>query len=98
MARLHEWWNAKPCGSTPLGDRVKQERRRRQVSIQEMAVMVNCAESQITGLENRGVIPHVRILMGIAKVLHCTLDWMVGLEDDNQEIQAQIAASSHAKL
>jgi transcriptional regulator with XRE-family HTH domain len=70
-------------GSTPFGDRLKQERIRRGLSLQELADGAGIWVSQITGFENRGILPSVRSLIGIARTLECTIDWLCEpIEDD----------------
>lgn len=92
-------WQSKSQGSTPLGNRIKQERLRQKMSPDALAAYVGCAPSQITGAENRGVIPHIRILAAIAITLHCSLDWLCGIEDDpGQEILKQIGVHIGNKM
>lgn len=67
-------------GSTPLGDRLKQERLRRGFTINDFAAACGCGPSQITGMENRGVIPNLMTIVAMAQALHCSLDWLVGIE------------------
>jgi transcriptional regulator with XRE-family HTH domain len=71
----------KEKGSTPFGDRLKKERMRRGFTIQAFADRVGCHHCQITGAENRGVVPHFFTIVAMAQVLECSLDFLAGLED-----------------
>lgn len=75
-------WNTKKVGSTPLGDRLKQERiRRGYKSIKVFAHVVGVSHTQLSGIENRGRVPRVSSLIAICKVLDCSTDWLLGLEE-----------------
>jgi transcriptional regulator with XRE-family HTH domain len=70
----------KEDGATPFGDRLKKERLRRGFGLTEFAERVGCAVSQVTGAENRGVIPRLPIVIAMAQVLDCSIDYLAGLE------------------
>ncbi|MEM5429387.1 helix-turn-helix transcriptional regulator [Cupriavidus oxalaticus] len=68
-------------GSTPFGERVKQTRKARGMGLETFAQRVGIAVSQLTGYENRGVLPRLDIAIAMAQTLGCTLDWLVGLSE-----------------
>lgn len=70
----------KERGSTPLGDRLKQERLRRGFGLSEFARMIGISEFSITAIENRGAIPRLDTAVALAQVLDCSLDWLSGIE------------------
>lgn len=74
-------WGNRHNGTTPFGDRLKQERLRRDFSITLFEEKTGISGSQLTGYENRGVMPSVKNLVLIAQVLECSTDWLLGLED-----------------
>lgn len=71
----------KESGATPFGDRLKKERIRRGFKIWEFSSLVGCAESQVTGAENRGVMPRLDTVIAMAQVLECSIDYLCGLEN-----------------
>lgn len=71
----------KEVGVGTFGKRLKEERIRRGFGVRQFGDMVGCAHSQITGFENRGVMPRLDTLVSLATVLDCSIDWLVGLED-----------------
>lgn len=75
-------WAKTNKGSTILGDRLKQERIRRGFhSITAFADIVGVSHPQLSGIENRGQTPSVKTLIKIVRVLECSTDWLLGLED-----------------
>jgi transcriptional regulator with XRE-family HTH domain len=71
----------KEVGSTPFGARLKAERIRRGFQVRAFADLVGCCHTQITGAENRGVMPNFDTIIAIAQVLECSIDWLAGIED-----------------
>jgi transcriptional regulator with XRE-family HTH domain len=67
-------------GKTSFGDRLKQERLRRGFGLREFADLVGISHTQVTGTENRGVLPRLDTLIAMAEVLDCSLDFLAGLE------------------
>jgi len=70
-------------GLGKFGQRLKSARLERNLGVVELADLVGCACSQITGAENRGVVLHLDTLVAIAKALNCSMDYLCGLEDIN---------------
>ena len=68
-------------GSTPFGDRLKQARRERGFSATSFCKRVGIAQCMLGGYENRGVKPRFDVLIAMAQVLDCSLDWLCGLEN-----------------
>lgn len=74
-------WKCKENGATEFGDRLKKERKRRQIGLLQFAQLVGVSVTQIAAVENRGSMPHVNTLISISKVLDCSTDWLLGLEE-----------------
>lgn len=70
----------KTQGLTPLGDRLKQERKRRGFHVREFAVLCGVPVAAITGYENRGVKPSLDTLVAMCQVLDCPSDFLLGLD------------------
>jgi DNA-binding XRE family transcriptional regulator len=68
-------------GSGTFGRRLKDERFRRGFTLEEFAGAVGCAVCTVTAAENRNVMPRLRIVIEMAQVLNCSIDYLVGLED-----------------
>lgn len=68
-------------GNGEFGMRLKNERIRRKMGVAVFSGLVGVAQSQITGMENRGCYPRMDTAIAIARVLDCSLDWLFGLED-----------------
>lgn len=68
-------------GKGTFGQRLKQERIRRGFRLHVFADAVGVNATQITGYENRGVMPTFQSVIAIAQVLDCSIDWLAGLED-----------------
>jgi len=68
-------------GKGVLGMRLKAERIRRNLRLVDMVEETGIHIASLTGFENRGVIPELHNLIKLAVALHCSIDWLVGLED-----------------
>lgn len=68
-------------GFGKFGERLKAERVRRGFQVNEFAHKVGCSPSQVTGAENRGVMPNFLTVIAMAQVLECSIDYLAGLED-----------------
>jgi transcriptional regulator with XRE-family HTH domain len=75
------YWKSKSTGSTPLGDRLKQERLRRQFPLHVFCDKVGMSDCSLTAIENRGAMSSVKNLIAICQVLECSTDWLLGLEE-----------------
>ena len=67
-------------GTTPFGERLKQERLMRGFSLTKFAEAVGVSASQISGFENRGIVPCFKTVIAMAEVPDCSLDFLAGLE------------------
>jgi len=72
-------WKNKSTGSTPIGDRIKQERFRRDITLQELCDAAGICPATLTSIENRGGVPSLATLIKIAAALDCTLDFLAGV-------------------
>lgn len=77
--------NGKPFACKPglgeFGARLKAERIRRGWSVREFAAQVGVYPSSITAVESRGAMPKLAIVIEMAQVLECTIDWLAGVEE-----------------
>lgn len=73
----------KETGVGVFGERMKAERIRRNMTPSYLAAAANIHVSQVTGSENRGVMPMLKTAIRIAIVLDCTLDYLCGLENED---------------
>jgi transcriptional regulator with XRE-family HTH domain len=64
-----------------FGTRLKNERIRRGWQLRMFADFCDVNVSQILKYENHGTMPSLIVVMRIAKVLDCSIDWLVGMED-----------------
>lgn len=79
MTRKPYSQRGKERGSTPFGDRIKQERLRCGLTLHAFANKVGCDVSQVTAAENRGVTPHFWTVVAMAQVLDCSIDYLAGI-------------------
>jgi transcriptional regulator with XRE-family HTH domain len=71
---------AKKEGYGEFGKRLKDERIRMGYKISEFADAVGVNQTAISGYENRGCMPKFDIVIAMARVLDCSLDWLAGIE------------------
>jgi transcriptional regulator with XRE-family HTH domain len=64
-----------------FGKRLKDERIRLGFGVCEFANMVGVDKSEISRAENNGRVPGLHIVAAMAKTLHCSIDYLAGLED-----------------
>jgi transcriptional regulator with XRE-family HTH domain len=76
LRKVPHRWKSRP-GSTPMGARLKTARMEAGYTVRAFAETIGCAESSITGLENRGVKCDLDILCAMCDVLSITLDYLV---------------------
>jgi transcriptional regulator with XRE-family HTH domain len=71
-----------------LGDRVRRRREELGMSQQDLAEKTGILQTLISRLE-RGVNtnPHTDVLLRLARALRCSVDWLIGLyeEDANSD-------------
>jgi transcriptional regulator with XRE-family HTH domain len=68
-------------GLGEFGQRLKAERLRRGFGLREFAAQVGVFPSTISAIENRGAMPKFLIVVEMAQVLECSIDYLAGLED-----------------
>jgi transcriptional regulator with XRE-family HTH domain len=70
------------AGSGELGRRLKAERIRRGFTVSRLAGFAGLEQAAITGIENRMTDPRLSTMVKLAKALDCSVDYLVGLEDE----------------
>jgi transcriptional regulator with XRE-family HTH domain len=69
-----------------LGERLKAQRLRRGYTQSQLAEEAKVSQGLIARIENNHVKdPSSGVLRRIARVLGCSIDWLVGLYDDDPE-------------
>ena len=76
------------------GDRVRQRREQIGMSQKDLAAKLGMAQTLVSRLE-RGdnPNPHTELLTRLARALHCSIDWLVGLYDDDPDAALVVAAA-----
>lgn len=70
---------------TPLGDKIRAERKRLKLTLDQLAEKTNSSKSYIWELENRPVVrPSAEKISKIAEVLGVTVEFL--LDDEKQEL------------
>lgn len=64
------------------GDRLREMRRKRQLTQDELADRLGFGQSQMNKYENGKSDPTPEVLVRLAKELSVTTDWLLGLVDD----------------
>ncbi len=70
-------------GKGVLGYRLKKARMDKGMDLIELSRQSGINVSTITGFENRRMMPRLDTIIALAMVLNCSLDYLVGLEDEN---------------
>lgn len=63
-----------------LGERLQQKRSSIKLSQKEVANAVGVNPSVISNYENGERTPSVEVLMALASLLHCSVDYLLGIE------------------
>ncbi len=92
-----------------LGERLQQKRSSMKLSQKEVANAVGVNPSVISNYENGERTPSVEVLMSLASLYHCSVDYLLGIEktsrasidvsmlDDEQRSRLQYFLSSISK-
>lgn len=67
------------------GERLRQVRRERQLTQDELAERLGFGQSQMNKYENGKSDPTAEVVVRLAKELNVTTDWLLGLVDEPQE-------------
>ena len=67
-----------------VGDKVKELRTKAGISQAELARRLGIARSNINAWEMGLSSPNAACLIDLAKIFHCSTDYLLGLEKDNQ--------------
>ena len=66
-----------------LGERLALARKRRKLTQRKLAEQIGCQQSDIHRLEAGLVLdPHASRVVALAKALHISTDWLLGLKDN----------------
>lgn len=63
-----------------FGDRVKELRKNKNMSMEELAKAVNTTKSSVNMWENANVIPREMVLLELSKILNVSIDYLLGNE------------------
>ena len=81
------------------GDRLREMRRKRQLTQDELADRLGFGQSQMNKYENGKSDPTPEVLVRLAKELAVTSDWLLGLVDDPEAfLQEQELTPAERKL
>lgn len=81
------------------GDRLREMRRKRQLTQDELADRLGFGQSQMNKYENGKSDPTPEVLVRLAKELAVTTDWLLGLVDDPEAfLQEQELTPAERKL
>jgi len=68
----------------PLGERIRQRREQLGLSQRQLAEMTKMRQNMISRLEHGDTPnPGADVLRRLARALTCSIDWLVGLYDDD---------------
>lgn len=85
-----------------IPNRLKELRKKDGTTQKEFGEKVGCTMASISAYENGSKIPPTPILIKIAEVCDCSIDWLFGLKDDpaagNKEIPAKTYSDYIKKL
>lgn len=70
-------------GMYDLGSRLKAMRLQRGLTQKELAARVSKSVSAISSYESNAQLPPLDVLESIALVLHCSIDYLIGLDSFN---------------
>ncbi len=69
-----------------LGERLQQKRSSIKLSQKEVANAVGVNPSVISNYENGERTPSVEVLMSLASLFHCSVDYLLGIEKTSRAI------------
>ena len=71
---------------TPLGDRIRERRLKKGLTLEQLAQEIGSSKSYIWELENKDVTrPSAEKLQAIARALDTTMDYLLTAEDVTEE-------------
>lgn len=78
-----------------LGERVEILRRKRRLNQQELAKAAGMTQGMLSRIE-RGLTPDpgARVLKGLARALGCSIDYLVGLYDEDHTDTSSLAVGA----
>lgn len=69
-----------------LGDRIKELRKNKELTQEQLGKKLNVAKSTISQYETGTNVPDISILIKIADIFDCSLDFLTGRTDDSDSI------------
>ncbi len=67
-----------------FGERLRQLRRARGMTQQELAQKLNMTKASVSAYETSGKYPSVEVLRKLAELFRVSADYLLGLADDNR--------------
>jgi transcriptional regulator with XRE-family HTH domain len=72
-----------------LGDRIRQRRRELGWDQQQLADRAGMKQTVLSRIERgTNTNPHKDVLLRLARTLHCSIDWLVGLYEEDSDISS----------
>jgi transcriptional regulator with XRE-family HTH domain len=72
-----------------IGERVLLLRRRLHLKQQELEALAGCKSGAISRLERGASVVDAVSLAGIAQALHCSADYLLGLQEEQREAREE---------
>ncbi len=64
-----------------ISTKIRQERRNLKLTQAELSEMLNISQSTLAGYETGAREPDINTIIKFAKIFHCSIDYLVGLEN-----------------
>ena len=77
-----------------LGKRLQEQRLLKNLSLKEVAASVGVSASIISNYESSERTPSVEILMALARLYHCSTDYLLGFDRDEKDMFLDVSMLS----
>lgn len=74
-----------------IGERVKEARIKKSLTQLEVRNYCGVSQATISGIENGTKLPTMSILAELCEVLDCSLSYLLGEDDNREEIEGDLA-------
>ncbi|MGN0341454.1 MAG: helix-turn-helix domain-containing protein [Roseburia sp.] len=81
-----------------LGDRLQQQRQLLNMSQKEVAATIGVSPSVISNYESSERTPSIEILIALARLYHCSTDYLLGFEKNDDNLNVSMLNSEQKKL
>ena len=78
---------------TSFDKRLRAARRRRGLSQEGLARLVDASKNSVQNWERNGTLPRCETVVAIARVLDVSADYLLGLSDDLDPVAPQVTVS-----